>query len=368
MRKKVLFVLEAFDKGGIEKVTLDIVNNLDPQKYDITVKVIWFGGHCQSLVNKNIKVEPFFKKYRKGIMRLFIYLPKKILYRLYIREKYDVEIAAGDGIPSRIISGSTNKKSKKVSWIHMDVLKRGSQLKELNNKTKAYKFYEPFDLIACVSNDCKNSFINKFGFENKIRVIYNPVPDRDIKKLSEEDVELKFDKSVMKIISVGRIVEQKGYDRLLEVHKRLIDENINHHIYILGDGDKRNELENYINENKLNNSVTLLGFKSNPYKYIKKCDLFTVSSRDEAFSIALVESIVLNIPVISTKCSGPSELLNNGEFGLLVENTLEGIYTGLKKLLIDKDLYNHYKNKAKERCNIFDFNNALHKFENIILK
>ena len=368
MKKKVLFVLEAFDKGGIEKVTLDIVNNLDPQKYDITVKVIWFGGHCQSLVNKHIKVEPFFKKYRKGIMRLFIHLPKQILYSLYIKEKYDVEIAAGDGIPSRIISGSTNKKSKKVSWIHMDVLERGSQLRELSSKKRANKFYKPFDLIACVSNDCKNSFISKFGFENKVEVIYNPVPDSDIKKLSEEDVELKFDKSVMNIISVGRIVEQKGYDRLLEAHKRLVDENINYHIYIIGDGDKQNELEDYISKNKLSNSVTLLGFKSNPYKYIKNCDLFIVSSRDEAFSIVLVESIVLNIPVISTKCSGPNELLNNGEFGLLVDNSMEGIYTGLKEMIINKELYWYYKNKVKERSKDFDFNNALHKFENIILK
>lgn len=368
MRKKILFVLEAFDKGGIEKVTLDIVNNLDPQKYDITIKTIWFGGHCQSLVNKNIKVEPFFKKYRKGIMRLFIYLPKKILYRLYIREKYDIEIAAGDGIPSRIISGSTNKKSKKVSWIHMDVLKRGSQLKELNNKIKAHKFYDPFDSIVCVSNDCKNSFIKKFGFENKIKVIYNPVPDREIKKLSEEEIELKLDKSIMNIMSVGRIVEQKGYDRLLEAHKRLISENIKHHIYIIGDGEKQDELQDYINKNKLNNSITLLGFKSNPYKYIKNCDLFIVSSRDEAFSIVLVESIVLNIPIISTKCSGPSELLNNSEFGLLVNNSTEGIYTGLKEMIMNKSLYFYYKNKIKERSKDFDFNNALHKFENIILK
>lgn len=368
MKKKVLFVLEAFDKGGIEKVTLDIINNLDSQKYDITVRVIWFGGHCQSLVNKHIRVEPFFKKYRKGIMRLFIHLPKKILYRLYIREKYDVEIAAGDGIPSRIIAGSTNKKSKKVSWIHMDVLKRGSQLKELNNKIKAYKFYEPFDLIACVSNDCKKSFIRKFGFEKKVEVIYNPVPDRDIKSLAKEDGELKFDKSVMNIISVGRIVEQKGYDRLLEAHKRLIDENIRYHIYIIGDGNKRNELENYINKNELSNSVTLLGFKSNPYNYIKNCDLFVVSSRDEAFSIVLAEAIILNIPIISTKCSGPNELLNNGEFGLLVENSTEGIYTGLKEMITNKELYCYYENKVKERSKDFDFNNALNKFENIILK
>lgn len=75
-KKKILFLLEAFDKGGIEKVTLDIVNHLDPEKYDITVQTFWYGGHCQSLVNENIKVIPFFfKRYVKGIIRLIQYLP-----------------------------------------------------------------------------------------------------------------------------------------------------------------------------------------------------------------------------------------------------------------------------------------------------
>lgn len=367
MKKKVLFVLEAFDKGGIEKVTLDIVNNLNPEKYDITVKTIWFGGHCQSQVKEHIKIEPFFKKYRKGIMRLFIYLPKTILYKLYIKEKYDIEIAAGDGIPSRIISGSTNKNSKKVSWIHMDVLKRGSQLRELKNKNRAIKFYSPFDLIACVSNDCKNSFEKKFGFSEKTKVIYNPIPNEEIVKLSNETLDIEINKDTFNVITVGRLVEQKGYDRLLIAHKQLIDDGIKCKLYIIGDGEKRKELEQYIEKNKLKDNVVLLGFKSNPYKYIRNSDLFVISSRDEAFSIVLAESIILNIPVVSTKCSGPTELLNNGEYGLLVDNSTEDIYIGLKNILTDKYLYLNYKNKVKERSEFFEFTNALRKFENEVI-
>lgn len=368
MKKKVLFVLEAFDKGGIEKVTLDIVNNLDPQKYDITVKVIWFGGHCQSLVNKHIKVEPFFKKYRKGIMRLFIHLPKQILYSLYIKEKYDVEIAAGDGIPSRIISGSTNKKSKKVSWIHMDVLERGSQLKELNSKIRANKFYKPFDLIACVSNDCKKSFEKKYGFHEKTRLVYNPIPDKDIIALSKDNTEIEIKDGLLNVITVGRLVEQKGYDRLLDVHKKLVLEGIKYNLYILGDGEKRTELENYINSNNLNDSVNILGFKDNPYKYIKRSDLFISTSRDEAYPTVLIETAILETPIIATNCSGVNEILDSGKYGMIVDNDIDGIYKGLKEMIINKELYCYYKNKVKERSKDFDFNNALHKFENIILK
>lgn len=367
MKKRILFVLEAFDKGGVEKVTLDIVNNLNKEKYDITIKVIWYGGICQSKVKDYIKVEPFFKKYRKGIMRYFIYCPRKILYKTYIREKYDVEIAVGDGIPSRIVSGSNNKFSKKISWIHMDVLKRGSILKEFNNIKSAQKIYKCFDKIICVSNDCKKNFEKKFGIKDKLSVIYNPIPVEKVLKLSKEKInDVKFNSKEFNIISVGRLDDSKGYDRLIDAHIKLLKEGIKHNLYIIGDGVRRENLENIIKENNLLNSVKLLGFKDNPYKYMKKSDLFVVSSRDEAFSLVLAEAIILGIPIISTKCSGPIELLDNGKYGLLVENSNEGIYKGLKLMMTNKEIYNKYKEIVTQRRNFFDFNNQIHEFKKIL--
>jgi glycosyltransferase involved in cell wall biosynthesis len=201
MKKKVLFLLEAFDKGGIEKVTLDIVNNLDPNKYDITVQTFWYGGHCQSLVNKNIRVIPFFfKRYVRGIIRLIDYLPPRLLHALFIREKYDIEIAASDGGAAKVISGSTNKKSKKVCWVHMDVIQQGSKLKEFKTKKSANDIYAKFNKIICVSNESKKQFNLKFGFENKSLVINNPIPTEKILKMSEEDCEIKFDKNKFNIL------------------------------------------------------------------------------------------------------------------------------------------------------------------------
>ena len=161
-KKKVLFLLEAFDKGGIEKVTLDIVNNLDLKKYDITIKTFWYGGHCQSQVKEGIKVLPFFfKRYVRGIIRLIQILPPRILHSIFIRSSYDVEIAAGDGGASKVISGSPNKNAKKIAWIHMDVLRRGSKLREFKDSKTAYNIYNKFDKIACVSNETKSNFIKK---------------------------------------------------------------------------------------------------------------------------------------------------------------------------------------------------------------
>ena len=364
MKKKVLFVLAAFDKGGIEKVTLDIINNLDKEKYDITVKVIWFGGYCQSLVKDHIKVEPFFKKYVKGIMRFFRYAPKELVYRTYIKEKYDIEIAAGDGYPSRIIAGSPNKNSKKISWIHMDVKEKGANLREFKNIEKAKALYSCFDDIICVSKSCKKSFEEKFGFEN-LKVVYNPTNNLEIKKLADEkleDLEIIKD-GMINFIASGRIEEEKGFDKLARVHKRLIGENLKHRIILLGDGSKKKEIEDFIAKNKLKNTFQILGFKSNPYKYIKNADIFILSSRTEAYPTVLIESLILGIPVMATNCGGVNEILEDGRLGMIVSHSEDEIYKGMKDIILQKDLYLEYREKVKLGLNKFNFDNDLKLFE-----
>ncbi|MDZ4983570.1 glycosyltransferase [Clostridium perfringens] len=367
MKKKVLFVLEAFDKGGIEKVTLDIVNNLDKEKYEITVKTIWFGGHCQSKVKKYIKVEPFFKKYRKGIMRLFIYLPKKLLYKLYIKDKYDIEIAAGDGIPSRIIAGSSNKNSKKVSWIHMDVLEKGSQLKELRSKGKARKFYEPFDLIACVSNECRKNFIKKFGFNYKTICVNNPIPNNHIINESNENIDIEFNSDVVNIVAVGRLAKEKGFDRLINVAKKLRDDKLKFHLYIIGDGNEKEWLKKSITENNLENYISILGFKSNPYKYMKHSDIFILPSRCEAYPTVLIEACILKVPIVATRCCGVSEIIGGNEWAYVVDNNEQSIYKGAKQMISNKNLIQYYKSEMEKNIFKFDFEYTLKNFENKIL-
>lgn len=107
-------------------------------------------------------------------------------------------------------------------------------------------------------------------------------------------------------------------------------------------------------DNKLEDTYHLIGFRDNPYKYVAKCDLFVCSSYREGFSTAVTESLVVGTPVVSTLCSGAQELLGyNNEYGLIVENSEEGIYKGLKKLLEDKELLEYYKKKAAERGSFF---------------
>ena len=366
-KKKVLFLLEAFDKGGIEKVTLDIVNNLDPEKYDITVQTFWYGGHCQNQVKSHIKVIPFFfRRYVRGIIRLIAYLPPKLLYQLFVHGKYDIEIACSDGGAAKVISGSTNPHSRKICWVHMDVVERGSKLKEFVDAKTANRIYSRFDLIVPVSEACKIKFETKFGCNYPIQVVRNPMPVADILRKSNA-FQPDFSRRETTFVCIGRLVEQKGFDRLIHVAYDLKTKlSRPFHIYIIGDGPERETLETTISDLDLNNEITMLGFKDNPYPYLKQADWFLLPSRDEAFPLVVGESLIVGTPVIATDCSGVREWLKNDYYGKVLSNSSKGILSGMEQVLIDPEILIKYRCNASEALQEISFENGLLEFEAIL--
>ena len=366
-KKKVMFLLEAFDKGGIEKVTLDIVNNLDPEKYDITVQTFWYGGHCQSLVAPHVKVLPFFfRRYVRGIIRLIEYLSPRMLYRLFVRGTYDIEIAASDGGAAKVISGSTNPKSKKVCWVHMDVVERGSKLRDFRNADTARPIYSKFDLIVPVSEACGNKFKEKFGTQYPFRVVRNPMPVKDIQEKSNVFIP-EFEDDVLNFVCVGRLVAQKGFDRLIRAVKRVKNEvSTDFRIHIIGEGPCRGELEASIAEEGLKNEISLLGFCDNPYPYLKYADVFLLTSRDEAFPLVVGESLIVGTPILATDCSGVREWLADGTYGMVLDNSTEGIYSGMLQVLRNPALLKIFKERMPEAQETISFEKGMQEFERII--
>ena len=132
---------------------------------------------------------------------------------------------------------------------------------------------------------------------------------------------------------MGRLTHQKAYDRLLRVHKRLQQEGFDYDLWILGEGEGRPMLEQFIEKNDLADSVRLFGFQDNPYPFVNAADLLVCSSRYEGFSTFVTEGLILGKPIVTTDCAGMRELLGDSEFGLITENSEDGLYFGLKQIL-----------------------------------
>ena len=164
----------------------------------------------------------------------------------------------------------------------------------------------------------------------------------------------------------GSLIPVKGFDRLIRVHYKLRQSGFKIHTYILGEGPEKESLDRLIKNYNLVESVSLLGYQKNPYKYIRKCDLFVCSSLSEGFSTAVTESLIIGIPVCTVKVSGMQELLgDNSEYGLIVDNNEEALYCGIEQLLNDSALLKKYRIKALERGKMFNASSTVLSVENL---
>ena len=274
-----------------------------------------------------------------------------------------------EGPTSRIVSGCNNPKTKKVAWLHIEL--NTPDLAALGFKTieEARRAYSEFDRVVAVSESVKECFERNLPFDKEIAILYNTNETEQIQQLAQELVnEVDFnDRDYIKVCSVAKLMKTKGFDRLVKVHKRLLDEGLKHKIYILGIGEEQKCLENAIEKNQLEDSFVLLGFKDNPYKYVANCDLYVCSSRREGFSTAVTEALLVGTPVVSTDCSGAKELLGeNDEYGIVVENNEEGIYQGIKKMLSDSELLKYYKKQAERRGSFFNREKTVREVEKML--
>lgn len=374
--KKVLLMVDNLDQGGVSKVLFDLLDNVDKKKYDITVMALYNNGIYKDKIKSygkyiycfnppdeedNSIKSKLYRKYWGGMLKL----PERFIYKWFVKEKYDIEIAFIHGWSTKFISGSNNKNSKKIAWVHVDLVtwnRVDGVFKNLDHHKKAYsKFHE----VICVSKIVKHGVEKKYGVKNA-KVIYNPINREKILKLSNEKIDDIKSTNKFKLISVGRLAEEKGYDRLLRVFKRLNDQGLDLQLSIIGSGEKYNELNDYIEKNNLSDKVFLLGYRENPYKYVKNSDLFVCSSISEGFSLVIGEAMAVGVPVISVACPGPNEVIGFGEYGMLVNNDESSLCNGIKMLIDDKKLYDTYRTKAIERGRMFSIGGFIEEVEDIL--
>lgn len=357
---RILFLIPTLMHGGAEKVLVNLVNNLDQTKYDITLYSIFDGGVNKQFLHKNIHYQSKFKKVFRGNSQLMKLFSTKFLYKYFIKEEYDILVSYLEGPAARIISGCTHPKTKKIAWIHSDTQTVKLASVGFRNIAEAQKLYNQFDHIVGVSKSVVNSFKKALQPTVPVHVLYNVNETEKIRLLAGENTPYQFPENTLKICSVGKIMSNKGFDRLLEVHARLLKEGFLHQINILGIGEDQPQLEKKIKELECANSFKLLGFHKNPYQYMSKCDLYVCASHREGFSTAVTEALILGLPAVSTNCSGAHELLGeNNEYGIVTDNSTEGLYKGLKEMISNPKRLEHYTRQAQLRGGFFSTENTL---------
>ncbi|MBQ2638977.1 glycosyltransferase [Candidatus Saccharibacteria bacterium] len=392
-KKKVLFVIHTLQVGGAERILINLVNSLPKKKFDITVMTIVDMGKLKDQLASHIKYKSVFsfnalkrlsggdKKYssninstkRKNPVKTLVIKAYELfwrradlekLYREHVTEKYDIEVAFLEGIPSKFIGASNNKASKKIAWIHVDLINEPKSDRFFNNLKEQKELYSRFDKIVCVSKVVKEQFYKKYGIaKNKTCVVYNPIDSVSIIKKARKKASIK--KAAFTFCSVGRLSTQKGYDRLIAASSKLKEDGFNFETWIIGVGAEENNLRKLIAEYDAMN-VKLLGYKENPYPYLKMSDVFVCSSRAEGFSTAVSEAIILEKPIITTKCSGMEEMLGDSKYGLVCENNLEELYQSMWRILTDKEILNKYKTSVRKRAGLFSLKKSMAKIESML--
>lgn len=348
---KILFFIPTLAHGGAEKVLVNLVNNMDKSKFDITVQTLFDVGINKESLLPHVKYKYCYKKQFRGNSQILKLFSPQCLYNKFIKEHYDIIVSYLEGPTARITAGCTGKYTKLVSWIHCKMDSIQSASVGFKNFDEAKRCYNKFDNTVCVSKWVRDYFTDTFKFEKPIEVLYNTIETDYIKRKAEEKIDdVEFSNEYVNICSVGKITKVKGFERLASIHKRLLDNNIKNRIYILGIGEEQPALEKYISENNLTDSFIFLGYKTNPYKYVKSCDLYVCSSYSEGFSTSVTESLIVGTPVVTTLCSGMQEMLGeNNEYGIVTDNNEDALYDGVKKMLITPGMLEDYAKRAKER-------------------
>lgn len=377
-KKKVLFMINSMYGGGAEKIFQTLLKNLSPEKYDITVYSVNQCKIDHKYYPENIKYKYIFGGIDEStgqISKIITKIKNKInlsryekdspetFYKRFIKEKYDVEVAFIEGYATKIISGSNNKDSKKIAWVHIDLMENPWTEVAYHSLEEEKDCYRKYDNILGVSEEVVKAFKKRMDISDTVSVQYNPVDDVEINQKAQME-KIEYPSNIKNFVTIGRLVDQKGYDRLLHVVNDL-KERFKFCIRILGEGTDREKLEDYIKKNHLEDYVELLGFQNNPYPYIKAADAFICSSRSEGFSTVATEALILQKPIFTTDCAGMKELFGGYDCGMICENSEDGLKAMLEEVFA-KENFDEYQQDIKKRSEFFKLERRMKEVSDII--
>jgi glycosyltransferase involved in cell wall biosynthesis len=371
-KQKMLFLIPSLRGGGAERTLINLLNNIDYNKFEIDLCLVLNKGEHKGFVHENVK--QFYLFNNELLVRSLSWIQKKFgitwllqkRYKSKIQKKYDIGISWIDGNFTDFLFYSENIE-KRFSWVHGSYDTNENFRKFYSDPSYVERIkknrYQRLDGIVFVSNDSKKEFIKIFGEFPVMKVVYNLFDKDDIIKKSK--VQIEASTTSFNFVAIGSLFPIKGFDRLIRAAKIVRENGYNFTIEILGQGGEEKKLIELVQIEGLSGIIYLRGYIANPYPYIQKSDVFVMSSISEALPTVLCEAMILGKPTIVTKCSGCSEIVENGYYGLEADQSDISLAECMMKFLENPELLEFYKKRSIDRAQSFDDVSALNAFYSV---
>jgi glycosyltransferase involved in cell wall biosynthesis len=365
--KRVVFFHPYFGDGGVERTNLGLAKGLIENGYQITFLTTAYTSHFIKEVEElGIEFVSFGdKKVSSSVFNIVKFLnhisSKQNIY--FVSCQYYSNVFSM--IASLLVKNRRNIKFINSERNHLDefAINKGIKSQIILYLVKlSYRFA---DTLVANSRETAEDLSNFLKIE--VKFTYNPTINERLKTLKNEEIKEQWflNDQRKSILGIGRLTNQKDFINLLKAYK-VFNKKDRYKLVILGDGENRNILENYIKENNLEKDIYLPGFVSNPYKFLNQSALFVLSSQYEGLPNVLIEALYLKIPCMSTNCkSGPKEILLDNE--LLVDTgDYKRMASKMQDILNNPNKYSTPLKKAFTGVDRFTYENSIKNFVEVI--
>jgi glycosyltransferase involved in cell wall biosynthesis len=365
---KVLFVVQALCGNGAVRTALNVLRHLDRKRFEVALYTIVKNGVCLSEVPADVKITAAHTKrrYNKYL------IPYYLLQLLREASGCDIIVGAEDFRPiylSYIAAGLLRKPV--IGW-NRTAIDRWMKKERPWHKSMVGLIYPRLSHIVCVSHAIVPGLLATAPINQKnIDVIYDSYEIDGIITKAEQEIPPWYEECLCKptLTAAGRLSDEKGFDVLIKAHAKVLKKGIDHNLVIIGSGPFKNELRDLSISLGVNDSVYMPGYIDNPYPLLKKATAFVLSSHYEGFPAVVFEALLLGTPVVSTACGGPTEMITDGENGILVPpNDVNSLADGIYKVFSDNNLRAKFSKPDLEWLRRFSPENNVHHWEELLIE
>src|SRR5690625_607770 len=355
-KKKIIFFLSNLNGGGAQRTVVNIINKLDRSKFKPILAVLDLNENhpYYKIISKDLKILDINRRGRYSIPKIVQVIRKEnpsVVFSTLVQVNIAVAIAHKvSGSNAKLILRETNQRDK--------------------NKMNVFRYklikwsYRYCDTIIALSNGVAEDIKKLYGINrDKIKVIFNPINIDFIETKSLDQHEVSS--STLNFLACGRLEEQKNFSLLLNGLAEFNKEFKDWQLYILGEGSQKELLINLAIKNKIEDKVYFTGFQENPYKYMRNADLFILTSKWEGFGHVIVEAMACGTPVLASDCPhGPSEILDNGNYGWLFKNNNKlDLLNKIREINYNKNNLHSMGLKARKRAQKYNINKIVSTYE-----